>query len=298
MTIPFVKSFDFQYGRPDQLSPLVSRVICRNPGPFTFTGSGTYIIGRDQLAIIDPGPDDEEHLGALLSAVDGRPVTHILITHTHRDHCGGAHALSQATGASIYAWGKHPSSPDEAPPALDEGGDFSFRPDRIIADGEMIMGEDWCLQALYTPGHISNHLCFALPAESALFTGDHIMGWATTVIAPPDGDMGDYMASLEKLLSSDDSVYYPTHGAPIDNPRPFVEAIKAHRLARDAQILASIQKGNSAIMEIVQDVYRDVDKSLHLAAALNVKSHLDRHVAAGHVESKGTAFPDLTYRIC
>ncbi|WP_206711222.1 MBL fold metallo-hydrolase [Aquisalinus flavus] len=296
MNIPYVKEFDFVHGRPDRLSPLVTRVICNNPGPFTFTGSGTYLVGTDRLAIIDPGPNDENHLAALLAAADGREISHILITHTHRDHCGGAVALKRATGAAVLAWGAHPTQPDEAPPALDEGGDFSFAPDRMLADGELVDGDGWQLRAIHTPGHISNHLCFELPAEQALFTGDHIMGWATTVVAPPDGNMEDYMASLDLLLGRKHSVYYPTHGAPIPAPAEFVRAVKDHRLARDRQILASVRAGHEGLMDIVADVYADVDKRLHVAAALNVRAHLDRHVREGTVSVSGETMMALRYR--
>jgi len=295
VTIPFVKSFDFDYGRADRLSALVSRVICKNPGPFTFTGSGTYLVGHDELAIIDPGPEDDAHLAALLSALDGRKVSHILITHTHRDHCGGTAALKEATGAPVLAWGAHPSSSGDAPPALDEGGDHGFTPDITLADGEMVTGKGWHIEAVHTPGHISNHLCFALPEEKALFSGDHIMGWATTVVVAPDGDMEDYMASLDRLAGRDDAIYYPTHGAPIPNPGEFIRAVKEHRLARDRQILASVRSGREGLMDIVADVYADVDKRLHVAAALNVRAHLDRHVREGTVTVSGETMMDLRY---
>ncbi|NHK28900.1 MBL fold metallo-hydrolase [Parvularcula flava] len=296
MSIPFVKAFDFEYGIAQQLSPLVARVICNNPGPFTFTGSGTYLVGADTLAIIDPGPENEAHLQALLSAIDERTVSHILITHTHRDHCGGARALRDATDAPILAWGDHPSIPGDAPPALDEGGDFDFAADDYLTDGAQIMGDGWQLEALHTPGHISNHLCYELAAEKALFTGDHIMGWATTVVAPPDGNMEEYMTSLDLLLARDNEIYYPTHGAPVTEPEQFVRAVKDHRLARDRQILASVQSGHEALMDIVADVYAEVDKSLHIAAALNVKAHLDRHVREGTVKVRGGAMLDLRYQ--
>lgn len=296
MTIPFVRQFDFTWGKPDRLSSLVERVICNNPGPFTFTGSGTYLIGTRTLAVIDPGPEDEPHLQAILDAVRGRPVSHILLTHTHRDHSAGAPALSRATGAPVLAFAAHPSEPGNAPPALDEGGDFDLVPDRLLADGDRVSGEDWTLEALHTPGHIANHLCFSLAREKALFTGDHVMGWATTVVAPPDGSMADYMDSLDRLLARSDAIYYPTHGAPIHDPLAFVAAIKAHRLERDRQIQASLDNGNNALMDIVADVYRDVDPALHIAAALNVRAHLDCHVAAGRIVSHGSRLEDLHYR--
>lgn len=296
MSIPFIRQFSFTHGQPDRLSALVTRVICNNPGPFTFTGSGTYLVGKDTLAVIDPGPADDAHLAAIMAAAQGRPVTHILVTHTHRDHCGGAAALKAETGAPLHAWGAHPSPPDKAPPALDEGGDFAFVPDVTLGDGDSVSGHGWTLQALHTPGHISNHLCFALPEEKSLFTGDHVMSWATTVVAPPDGNMVDYMASLDRLLARDDRVYYPTHGAALTEPGDFVRAVKMHREERDRQILAAVKAGHHGLMEIVEHVYAGVDRSLHVAAALNVRAHLDRHVQGGAVSVSGTGPLDLRYR--
>ena len=283
--IPFVKDFQFDYGAVDQVSPLIRRVVARNPGPFTYTGSGTYIIGRQSVAVIDPGPDDEAHITALLAAVDGQTVSHILITHTHRDHCGGARALAEATGAPLYGFSAHPArKPGEDDPALEEGADYDYAPDEVLVDGDVINGENWTIEAVHTPGHISNHLCFGLRQEKALFTGDHIMGWATTVIIPPDGHMGDYFDSLDKLLSRDDTRYYPTHGAPIENPQRFTRAVRTHRRIRDGQILQQLKAGRSRIREeIVPAMYTDVDPRLHGAAALNVLAHLIRLVETGAV---------------
>lgn len=295
MSIPLVKTFDVTYGVPSRLSPLVTRVVCNNPGPFTFTGSGTYLVGTDELAVIDPGPNDQDHLEALLRVAGDRPVSCILVTHTHHDHCGGAARLGAMTGAPVLAHGAHPSGPDEAPPALEEGADFSFRPDGTIVDGETVRGSDWTLRAVHTPGHIANHLCFALEEEHALFTGDHVMGWSTTVVAPPDGDMADYMNSLDVLIARDDEIYYPTHGPPVTAPRHFVAAVKTHRQRRDAAILASLAAGHETLMAIVRDVYRDTDPSLHIAAALNVQAHLAGHVEGGRVIMHGGTFPEISY---
>lgn len=215
--IPFVKDVAFEYGRPDRLSPLVRRVICRNPGPFTFTGTGTYIVGADEgpLAVIDPGPDDPAHGEALVAAIGTAPVSHVLITHTHKDHCGGARDFASRVGAPVFGGGAHPGLGEEGATAVEEGADRRFRPDGVLKDGETVRGRGWTIEAVATPGHLSNHLCFALREEKTLFTGDHVMGWSTSVIAPPEGDMGDYLASLEKLLARDDARYLPTHGAPI-----------------------------------------------------------------------------------
>lgn len=288
--IPFVKEFPFAYGCADRLSPLVRRVIAKNPGPFTFTGSGTYIIGRDEgpLAVIDPGPRLDAHLDALVEAIGNATVSDILVTHTHADHCGGARAFAERTGAPIRAMGSHPrrgKTPDA--PALDEGADRSFRPDHVISDGDRIAGPGLTLEAVATPGHLSNHLCFALVEERALFTGDHIMGWSTSVVAPPDGDMGDYLRSLDKLLARDDAIYYPTHGAPILKPKAFVRAIRTHRRIRDGQILGELKKGRTRIDEIVPVIYADIDKRLHMAAALNVYAHLIRLVETGAARCDG-----------
>jgi len=299
-SIPFVKDFAFEYGLPDRLSPLIRRVIAKNPGPFTYTGSGTYIVGRDggEAAVIDPGPLNEAHLEALLAAIGPARVSAIIVTHTHSDHCGGATAFARKVGAPILAAGPHPvAEKARDAPALDEGADYSFRPDRLIGDGETIAGEDWTIGVVATPGHLSNHLCFALAEEKALFTGDHIMGWATTVVAPPDGDMGAYLASLDKLAARDDEIYFPTHGAPILKPKPFVRAVRTHRRIRDGQILDQLKRGRERIADIVPAIYADVDPRLHTAAALNVLAHLIRLVATGAVECDGAPAMQSAYRL-
>ena len=286
--IPFIREFEFAYGKPDRLSPLVRRVIANNPGPFTFTGTGTYLVGDSRgVILLDPGPDDPAHAEAVLAAAPG-PIRHILVTHTHRDHCAGTRRLATRTGAPVRAFGAHPSPPARAAPALDEGADFTFEPDGILLDGESVTVPGAALKAVHTPGHIGNHLCFALEEERALFTGDHVMGWATTVIAPPDGDMDAYMASLERLRLRDERIYYPTHGAPIEDPLPFVEAVQNHRRARDAAFLAVLASGPASAGEIVPQVYEGLDAALRPAAALNVAAHLDAHVKRGRA-SKDSA---------
>ncbi len=296
--IPFVKTFDFAYGAPTRLSPRVTRVIARNPGPFTFTGSGTYIVANGgAAAVIDPGPDLSEHLDALCAALDGRRVSHVLITHTHSDHCALSRRFADAVRAPIFAFGPHPArSPEEDAPTLDEGGDYGFAPDETLADGAVIAGEGWTIEAVHTPGHLSNHLCFGLKEEHVLFTGDHIMGWSTSVVAPPDGSMGAYMQSLGKLLTRNDKAYYPTHGAPIDKPHAFVRAIRAHRRIRDGQILDQLAKGKSRIKEIVAVLYADIDPRLHGAAALNVFAHLIRLVETGAVACEGALRPGAQFK--
>ncbi len=292
--IPFVKDVEFEYGRPDALSPLIRRVIANNPGPFTYTGSGTYIVGPETgpVAVIDPGPDLPGHIDALCDAIGAAQVSHILITHTHQDHCGGARAFAARVDAPILGFGPHPS-PQQQPlaksPALEEDGDGAFAPDAEIGDGTVIEGDGWRLEAIHTPGHLSNHLCFALPEEKALFCGDHVMGWSTTVVAPPDGDMDAYMESLDLLLARDDERYYPTHGAPIDAPQRFVRAIRAHRRIRDGQILDQLKAGKTGIPEIVDAVYLGLDPRLKPAAALNVLAHLIRLKKVGDVTCDGEA---------
>lgn len=296
-SIPFVKDIHFTHGVADIVAPGVRRVIANNPGPFTYTGSGTYIIGEGEVAVIDPGPDDDAHLAALLAELKGEQVSHILITHTHRDHCGLARKFADATGAPVFGFGPHPVKEKKFDaPALDEGADYAYAPDEIIGDGAVINGKDWRIEAVHTPGHLSNHLCFALPVQKALFTGDHMMGWATTVVAPPDGDMSGYLESLDKLLARDDEVYFPTHGAPIENPKRFVRAVKTHRLMRDAQILEQLRKGRSNIRDITAAMYADVDKRLHGAAALNVYAHLIRLTRNGSVACAGEPGMNSIYR--
>lgn len=290
--IPFVKNTELVPGVVDTVITSVRRVIANNPGPFTYTGTGVYIVGERNVAVIDPGPDDPRHLDALVDAVGAGRVSHILITHTHSDHCGGARRFAEMTGAPLYGFGPHPvrDKIDDAP-ALDEGADYSYAPDRLLADGDHIENDEWRIEALHTPGHLSNHLCFALPAQKALFTGDHVMGWATTVVAPPDGDMGAYLASLDRLIARDDEIYLPTHGAPIRKPQRFVRAVKAHRLMRDAQIIDQLKLGRTQIRDITAAMYADVDPRLHKAAALNVLAHLIRLVGEGRVRCAGA--PDL-----
>ncbi len=297
-SIPFVKDIDFTPGVADEVLPGVRRVIAGNPGPFTYTGTGVYLIGETDVAVIDPGPDDPAHLDALETAIGGARVSHILITHTHSDHCGGARAFADRTGAPIYGFGPHPVQKREHDaPALDEGADYSFRPDEIIGDGARLETAEWRIEAVHTPGHLSNHLCFALPAQKALFTGDHMMGWATTVVAPPDGDMTAYLDSLDLLLGREDDVYLPTHGAPIESPRRFVRAVRAHRLMRDAQILEQLRKGRNGIPEMVAAMYADVDPRLHKAAALNVLAHLIRLVGIGRAACDETPTLSSVYRL-
>ncbi len=286
----FLRDMTFAYGEAATLSPLVRRVIAPNPSAFTFHGTGTYIVGRGTVAVIDPGPDEPEHIDALLRALDGETVSHILVTHTHIDHSPGAARFKAATGARTYAFGGHPRHPDGS--VVEQGGDLDFQPDEIIGEGDAVTGPGWTLQALHTPGHISNHLCFALPEEQALFSGDHVMGWSTSVISPPDGNMADYFASLRKLLPRDDRLYYPTHGPAIPAPLPHVRSFIAHRQAREEQILACVRDGLTTVPAMVARMYETVPRHLHPAAARSVQAHLAHMIGDGRltlVDGEGLA---------
>ncbi|EQB09829.1 beta-lactamase [Sphingobium quisquiliarum P25] len=256
-----------------QMSPRIGRVLAPNPSPFTYTGTQTYLVGTSDLAVIDPGPDDADHLDALLAAIGGRPVRAILCTHTHRDHSPAARPLSAQTGARVT--GCAPLVLDDDGPRADAAFDPSYRPDRVLADGEQVRGEGWTLEALATPGHTSNHLCFALAEENALFTGDHVMGWSTSVISPPDGDMADYMRSMQRLLDRDDAIYYPAHGDPVENPRRLVRGMMGHRKQREGQIMRFLERnGASTIPDMVAEMYKGIDPRLHSAAGRSVLAHL------------------------
>ena len=255
-----------------ELEPLVRRVLAGNPGPFTYTGTETYIVGRGEVAVIDPGPDDADHIRALIDAVAGERVTVILCTHTHRDHSPAAPALKAATGAPII--GCAPLVLEDLGPRADASFDETYAPDRVLADGEQVRGAGWTLEAVATPGHTSNHLCFALNETKALFTGDHVMGWSTTVVSPPDGDMAAYMASLDRLMRRDDRIYYPAHGDPVDNPQRFVRGLAGHRKQREGQILRLLGEEVGAIPAMVERMYVGLDPRLHGAAGRSVLAHL------------------------
>lgn len=268
--------------------PLVRRVLAANPSPFTYTGTQTYIVGRDEVAVIDPGPDLAEHVDAILAATAGERIAAIACTHTHSDHSPASRALAAASGAPIV--GCAPLAiPDDGPRA-DAAFDFEYAPDRVLGDGELIEGDAWALEAVATPGHTSNHLCFALAGEGALFTGDHVMGWSTTVIAPPDGDMTRYFASLDKLLQRDDSIYFPAHGPAVDKPHSHVRALIAHRRMREKQILARLAEGESKIAAMVAGMYADIDPRLHGAAGRSVLAHLRDLERRALVQVEGEAW--------
>jgi len=306
MDIPFIRDTKVEYGVCERLSPLVRRVVCNNPNPFTFTGTGTFIIGNGTVAIIDPGPLNEAHLDSILAALQpSEIVSHILATHTHADHSPLAVPLKERTHALICGALRPPQNKAQHMEevkidediSLEEAIDQSFKPDIVLQDNDELTGADWTLQAIYTPGHISDHMCYALKEEKTLFTGDHVMGWATSVIAPPDGNMRDYMAALHRLLARDDVLYRPTHGAAIENPQDFVRAYIAHREARTAQIVAQLEKGTTKIADMVAVLYADIDVRLHPAAALSVLAHIQALIEDGIVTSDGTQSLHANYHL-
>ncbi len=284
--IPFRRKFAFEYAKVEQLSPGIRRVVANNPNPFTFHGTGTYILGTGNVAVIDPGPDSFEHIDAILKGLGDEKVSHILVTHTHMDHSPGCRLLQEYTGAPTYAYGPHGAGKMEQGIQVEEGGDMDFVPDHLIKHGDIIEGGDWSVECVYTPGHTSNHMCFALRSEKALFTGDHVMGWSTSIVSPPDGDMAAYMSSLELLLQRDDAVYWPTHGPCIDEPKALVEAFIAHRLEREQQILSCIDQGTQSISEMVPMMYKDTPEFMYPAAARSVLAAIENLV------KKGSLVPD------
>ncbi len=292
--IPYVREIDFEYGRVDQVSPLIRRVIANNPGPFTYVGTGTYIVGRGEVAVIDPGPDLDDHLAAILAAVDGERISHILVTHHHADHSPLSRPLAARTGARVYGRAVA-DAPVEGSIRLEAGYD-RFVPDVTVDSGTVLAGPGWTIEALHTPGHTSNHICYALREENALFSGDHIMGWSTTVITPPDGDMGDYLASLEAVRSREFSTLWPTHGAPITEPAPFVAAYAEHRRDRERQILARLAAGDQTIKAMVPVIYAAVDPRLHPAAAHSVLAHMIELVRTGRVVGDGPPGLESRYK--
>ena len=329
--IPFVREMEFEYGAVDRVAPNLRLVIAENPSKFTYRGTGTYVVGDGEVAVIDPGPDRPEHLEALLTALEGETVSHILVTHTHRDHSPLSRRLRDETGAPVWGCAPHdphegwPDDPDADALTDDEedaadgasadgasaasgegvadgegegdgegdeanterGFDADHVPDRQLSHGDVVEGSGWRMEAVHTPGHTSNHLCFALD-DGTLFTGDHVMGWSTSVISPPDGDMQSYLGSLRLLLDRDDRVYRPTHGPPITDPVAHVEAFLVHRLEREHDIVELLgTSGPSTIADLVPTLYADVDTKLHKAAGRSVHSHLLRLHGAGAVDAEG-----------
>jgi glyoxylase-like metal-dependent hydrolase (beta-lactamase superfamily II) len=298
--IPFNRTLDLAPGVVDRVAPGVRRILADNPGPFTFKGTLSYIVGRGKVTIVDPGPADDRHIAALLDAVRGETVTHIVITHTHRDHSPGAAPVKAATGAVTLGEGPHrPARPlfTGETKRLDAGGDTAFVPDRRIADGDVIAGDGWALEAIATPGHTANHMAYALKGTDLLFSGDHVMGWSTSIVAPPDGAMSDYMASLHRLAARPETIYLPGHGDVIRDAPDYVALFIRHRLGREASILHRLGKGDADIPSLVRAIYVGLDPRLAGAAALSTLAHLEDLVARGLVATEGAPSIAGRYRL-
>ncbi len=290
----FLKQDSLPYGEAVEVAPLVRRLLCNNPGPFTFRGTNTWLVGRGEVAVLDPGPEDAGHMQAILRATEGERITRVLISHTHRDHSPGAAALVAATGATTLGFGPHRTPPEEG----GEGGDHDFRPDVVLPDGGVLETDDWRLTALHTPGHCANHLCFALETEQGgdvLFSGDHVMSWSTTVVSPPDGDMADYMRSLGRLSGLAHRLYLPGHGPPLPEPAAFVAALAAHRLEREAKVLAALRAARRATARaLVPAVYGpELDPRLVGGAARSLLAHLMKLAAEGAAVRAGDSFESV-----
>lgn len=286
----FTKEFNVAAGVVTDLTPLVRRILVDNPGPYTFRGTNTYLVGRGKIAVIDPGPVNDAHLRAILDATRGETITDVVITHTHRDHSPGAAPLVAATGARLVGCSVHrPSRPlgEGEARSMDASSDMDYAPDLVLAEGDSISGPGWTLTAIETPGHCLNHLAFALPQENSLFSGDHVMGWSTTIVAPPDGSMSDYMASLEKLRNRTDTVYWPGHGGPVHEPQRLVRGLLVHRRQRESAIMARIVEGDETIDQIVPRLYDGLASELVGAAGLSVFAHLEDLVAQGRLVTVG-----------
>ncbi len=298
--IPFDRTFDLAPGRVEEVVPGVRRLLANNPSPFTFKGTVSYIIGRGRVAIVDPGPLDEAHIAALLDAVRGETVTHIFVTHTHHDHSPAVPRIKAATGATVLAEGPHraarPLNVGEAPRA-EASNDTDFRPDRALADGEVVTGAGWSIEAVTTPGHTANHMAFAFKEADLLFSGDHVMAWSTPVVAPPDGSMSDYMASLDKLARRTEPVYLPGHGGAVREAPRFVQHYIRHRRGREDAILHRLGKGEADIPTLVRAIYIGLDPRLIPAAGRSVLAHLEDLAARGRVATDGPPSIDGVYRL-
>jgi glyoxylase-like metal-dependent hydrolase (beta-lactamase superfamily II) len=298
--VPFNRDFALKPGIVDEPVPGIRRVLCDNPSPFTFTGTVSYIIGRGNVAIIDPGPDNEAHAQALLDAVRGETVTHIFVTHTHKDHSPNTPRLKAATGAPVYAEGVHRASRpyyESETVSTESGADRAFRPDIQIADGDLVEGDGWALQAVATPGHTANHLAFSWRARDAIFVGDHVMGWSTSIVAPPDGSMVDYMNSLDRLAARDEQLYFSGHGPEINEGPRYVRFLIRHRQAREASILHRLAKGETDIATMVRAIYIGIDPRLMGAAGYSVLAHLEDLVTRGIVATEGDPSIAGRYRL-
>jgi glyoxylase-like metal-dependent hydrolase (beta-lactamase superfamily II) len=298
--IAYDRIFELPPDTVEEVGPGVRRMLCNNPGPFTFKGTVSYIVGQGRVAIIDPGPLDEAHIAALLEAVRGETVTHIFVTHTHRDHSPAAARIKAATGAKTVGEGPHRTARelhDGEPTRLEGSGDRDFRPDLTLADGETVAGVGWALEGIATPGHCANHMAYALKGTDVLFSGDHVMAWSTPVVAPPDGAMGDYMASLEKLARRQETTYFPGHGGAVRDAQRFVQQYIRHREAREQSILRRLGKGEADIATLVRAIYIGLDPRLTKAAGLSVFAHLEHLTARGVVATDGPPSINGSYRL-
>ena len=298
--LEFKTDFDAAHGEAVTVGPDIQRVTAPNMGPLTFQGTNSYIVGKDSVAVIDPGPEIDSHFQALRSALAGRHVSHILVSHTHKDHSPLARKLADETGALIVAEGAHRSAralhTGEINP-LKESSDTAFQPDILAEDGYVIDGDGWSLRVIHTPGHTANHAVFGLENRDIVFSADHVMVWATSIVAPPDGSMSDYMQSLDKMLARDDQLYLPGHGGAVDQPGSFVEALKKHRQMREQAVLERLKQGDRYIGVMVTEIYRDTDPRLHAAAGLSLLAHLEDLVARGVVETDGAPAIDGAYAL-
>ena len=286
--LAFNRSVEVDYGVAEQVAPQVRRIVANNPGPYTFLGTNTYLVGNGRVAVIDPGPFCDQHLAAIVDATRGERITHILITHSHRDHCDGARPLQSVVGGEILSFGPTGTERGAGAPGLGEAFvDPAFRPDRTLHDGDAVKVGGVTLDVLHTPGHSPDHLCFALVGQRTVFTGDHVMGWNTTVIAPPEGSMAKFLASLEKLMSRHDKVFLPAHGGRVQTPQRVVKAYIMHRQWREQTILTCLEEGVCTIPRIVAKIYGALDADLKAAASLSVLAHLEYMISRGLVTACG-----------
>ena len=286
----FKTGMTFAYGEAAPMGPGIVRLVARNAGPFTFKGTNTYLVGSTSLAVVDPGPHDAAHLAAILKAAGSRQITHILSTHAHRDHVDGVAALKAETGAIVCGYARDDKASRIALENSPSGSyfvDYDFSPDRIVAGGDVIEGGDWAVTAIHTPGHAPDHLCFALQGRDVVFSGDHVMAWNTSVVAPPEGRMADYIASLEILLDRKDSVFLPGHGGRLEEPQRTVKAYLLHRRWREQAILKALKDGAASIRAIVPGIYQGINPQLIPAATLSVQAHVEHLVEKGLVSSAG-----------
>lgn len=298
--ITFNTAFNPSHGQVIELDDDIFRITAKNRGPMTYEGTNTYLIGRENLAIIDPGPLDHEHLEVILRALDGRPLSHIFVSHTHKDHSPLASELKSRTGATIYAEGPHRASRalqlGEKNP-LEESSDLDFLPDVELADRQVIDGGDWQIQAVHTPGHTANHCAFAYIERQTLFSADHVMAWSTSFVGPPDGSMSDYMASLDKLIEREDRHILPGHGPEVIAPKKFLLGLKNHRKARERAILGAITNNSSLhIPQIVDIVYLGLDERLRLAASLSTLAHLEDLIEQGKIKTDAAVSLESLYQ--